>query len=136
MNQFLQNTLEPVFNFTNQMTALNPLSLNANSGVPMASYLLGDVSTASVAKSQRMANERRYFAVFVQDDWKVNRRLTVNIGTDYSLEFPITERFNRKMWFDPTALLPLSQTIGIPPTSTPSSLVPGLASPIRRSKIP
>ena len=24
MNQFLQNTLEPVFNFTNQMTALNP----------------------------------------------------------------------------------------------------------------
>lgn len=116
MNQFLQNTLEPVFNFTNQMTAINPVSLNANSGVPMASFLLGAVSTASVAKSQRMANERRYLAVFVQDDWKVNRKLTVNIGTDYSLEFPITERFNRKMWFDPTAPLPLSQTVGIPLT--------------------
>jgi hypothetical protein len=114
MNQFLANTLEPVFNFTNQMTAVNPLALNANSGVPMASFLLGTVSTASVAKSQRMANERRYLAIFVQDDWKITRKLTLNIGTDYSLEFPITERYNRKMWFDRTVPSPLSQTVGFP----------------------
>ena len=116
MNHFLQNTLEPVFNFTNQMTALNPLSLNSASGVPMASFLLGYVSSASVAKSQRLADERRYLAVFIQDDWKVNRKLTLNIGTDYSLEFPITERFNRKMWFDPTAPVPIGQAVGIPVT--------------------
>ncbi len=116
MNQFLQNTLEPLFNFTNQLTALNPLSLNSASGVPMASFLLGDVSTASIARSQRMANQRKYLAIFVQDDWKVSRKLTLNVGTDYSLEFPITERFNRKMWFDPTAPVPLGQTVGLPLT--------------------
>jgi len=114
MNQFLANTLVPVFNFTNQMTALNPLSLNSASGVPMASFLAGTVSTASVAKSQRLANQRRYLALFVQDDWKITRKLTLNIGTDYSLEFPITERYNRKMWFDRTVPSPLTQTIGLP----------------------
>jgi len=114
MNQFLANTLEPLFNFTNQMTAINPLSLNANSGIPLASFLLGDVSTASVAKSQRMADERRFFAVFLQDSWKISRKLTLNIGSDYSLEFPITERFNRKMWFDSTAPVPASSAVGMP----------------------
>jgi hypothetical protein len=114
MNQMLFNTLEPLFNFTNQFTAVNPLSLNTASGVPMASFLLGDVSSASVAKGQRMADERKYMAVFFQDDWKISPKLTVNMGTDYSLEFPITDRYNRKMWFDNTALDPASSVVGFP----------------------
>jgi len=116
LNQLQNNSLEPQLYFTNQMTALNPLSLNANSGVPMASFMLGYVSTGSVAKSERLANQRQFLAVFVQDDWKITRKLTMNIGTDYSLEFPITERHNRKMWFDPTASLPVSQSLGFPVT--------------------
>jgi len=114
MNQELFNTNEPLFNFTNQFTAINPLSLNTASGVPMASFLLGDVSSASVAKGQRMADERRYMAVYFQDDWKVSPKLTVNMGTDYSLEFPITDRYNRKMWFDNTALDPAGSVVGFP----------------------
>ena len=116
LNQFQSNSLEPNFNFSGQMTAINPQSLDANSGIPLASFLLGYVDNASVAKGQRLANERRYLAFFFQDDWKVNRKLTLNIGTDYSLEFPITERYNRKMWFDPTAPLPISSTVGLPLT--------------------
>jgi hypothetical protein len=96
------------------MSAINPLSLNSNSGLPYASFLLGDMQSASVAKSQRLANQRRYLAFFFQDDWKVTRKLTLNLGTDYSLEFPITERYNRKMWFDPAAQLPISQQVGQP----------------------
>ena len=114
MNHFLANSLEPIFNFTNQMSALNPLSLNSASGVPMASFMLGYVSSASVAIGQQMANQRRYFAAFIEDDWKTTRKLTLNAGMDYSLEFPITERYNRKMWLDPSVPLPISQTVGIP----------------------
>ena len=114
MNQLFENSFLPAFNFTNQMTALNPLALNANSGVPMASFMLGYVSTASAAKSPAFANQRRYLAVFVQDDWKVTRKLTLNIGTDYSLEFPITDRYDRKMWLDPNVLLPVSDKVGMP----------------------
>ena len=33
---------------------------------------------------------------------------------DYSLEIPITERYNRKMWLDPDVPLPISQAVGLP----------------------
>jgi hypothetical protein len=116
LNQFQQNSFEPAFQFNNQMSAINPLKLDTNSGVPFASFLLGYMASASVAKSERLGNERKYLSLFVQDDWKVTRRLTLNIGTDYSLEFPITERYNRKMWFDPSVPLPISQAVGLPLT--------------------
>src|SRR6185312_15691959 len=79
MNHLFQNSFEPIFNFTNQMTAINPLSLNSASGVPMASFMLGYVSSASGAKSPAFANQRKYLSVFIQDDWKVSRKLTLNM---------------------------------------------------------
>jgi hypothetical protein len=114
LNQFQSNSLVPAFQFSNQMSAINPLRLDANSGVPYASFLMGNMASASVAKSERLANQRQYLSLFIQDDWKVNRKLTLNLGMDYSLEFPITERYNRKMWFDPAAELPISSQVGQP----------------------
>jgi hypothetical protein len=114
LNQFQSNSLVPAFQFSNQMSAVNPLRLDTNSGVPFASFLMGYMASASVAKSERLANQRQYLALFMQDDWKVTRKLTLNLGMDYSLEFPITERYNRKMWFDPTAELPISAGVGLP----------------------
>lgn len=114
LNQFQQNSFLPAFQFNNQMSAINPQRLDANSGIPLASFMMGAMASASVAKSERLANQRRYLSLYFQDDWKVTRRLTLNLGMDYSLEFPITERFNRKMWFDPTVPLPISQAVGQP----------------------
>jgi hypothetical protein len=116
LNQFQQNSLEPAFQFSNQMSAINPLRLDSNSGVPLASFLMGYMQSASVGKSERLANERQYLGLFFQDDWKISRKLTMNIGMDYGLEFPITERYNRKMWFDRSAQLPISQQVGFPVT--------------------
>lgn len=112
LNQFQQNSFEPAFQFSSQMSALNPQRLDADSGTPFASFLMGYMASASVAKSQRLANQRRYLGTFIQDDWKATRKLTLNVGLEYGLEFPITERYNRKMWFDPTAQLPISQQVG------------------------
>jgi hypothetical protein len=114
LNQFQQNSFLPAFQFNNQMSAINPLRLDANSGIPLASFLMGYMASASVAKSERLANQRKYLATYFQDDWKITRRLTLNLGMDYSLEIPITERYNRKMWFDPTVPLPVSQAVGLP----------------------
>ena len=44
MNQFFFTTIVPRFSFTNQMTAQNPLSPDANNGNPIASFLLGYAS--------------------------------------------------------------------------------------------
>jgi hypothetical protein len=113
LNQFQSNFFGGQFSFNNQMTAINPQRLDTNSGIGMASFLMGYAAGGTVAKSQRLANQRQYLGTFMQDDWKVGRKLTLNLGVEYGLEFPITERYNRKMWFDPAAELPISQAVGM-----------------------
>ena len=114
LNQFQSNFFGGQFSFNNQMTAINPQRLDANSGIGMASFLLGYPAGGTVAKSEHLGNQRSYLSSFLQDDWKVSRKLTLNVGIEYGLEFPITERYNRKMWFDPTAELPIGKQVGLP----------------------
>jgi hypothetical protein len=65
----------------------------ANTGTPLASFLLGQVQTFSIDLQQAPIQERaRFQEYFVQDDWKISDRLTVNPGVRYTLNFPSTER--------------------------------------------
>ena len=64
----------------------------ANTGTPLASFLLGQVQTFSIDLQQRPIQERaREQEYFVQDDWKASGRMTVNAGLRYTLNFPSTE---------------------------------------------
>src|SRR5579863_2040131 len=45
---------------------------------------------------------------FVQDNWKFNRKLTLNIGLRYDVNTPRSERYNRMNGFDPSVVSPIS----------------------------
>ena len=53
------------------------------------------------------------FAGFVQDNYRITPKLTVNFGLRYELNLPRTERQNRMNWLDPTLVSPL-QVPGVP----------------------
>ena len=79
-------------------------------GQGMASFLLGLPTGGYVDKRPSYAEQSEFLGIFLQDDWKLTRRLTVNVGLRYELEFPTTERYNRtNRGFDFAAANPIEQ---------------------------
>ena len=64
-------------------------------GQGMASFLFGLPTSGFIDVNDSSAEKSGYSGVFLQDDWKVTRTLTVNLGLRYEIEQGITERFNR-----------------------------------------
>lgn len=86
------------FVFDRRFTQQNinaPVGSEANSGDPMADMLLGYFSQANYNINIAYALQQLYEAVFAQDDWRVNDRLTLNLGMRWGYESPLTERYNR-----------------------------------------
>lgn len=85
----------------------NPAQSSSNAGAALATFLLG-VPGGSVAPSPALAIQTKYYAGFVQDQWKITRKLTLNLGLRYELETPRTERYNQLTNFDYNAVPPLN----------------------------
>jgi len=49
--------------------------------------------------------------VYLQDDWRVTKKLTLNLGLRYDLDTPRTERYDRMNYFDPGASSPLASKV-------------------------
>ncbi len=65
-------------------------------GGELASFLLG-IPDGSMTRTARLAEQDKWFGTYLQDDWKVTRKLVVNWGLRYELETPVTERYNRSV---------------------------------------
>jgi hypothetical protein len=109
------------YNFTQAFTSLNPFASSSTSGNDVASFLLGLPASGTMGQGLYLSLERRYAAGFIQDNWKLTRTLTLNLGFRYEIEYPPTDRYNHQAYFDYNAVAPIVQQAGL---NTPGALVP------------
>ena len=102
------------FNFAPAFTqGPNPTTSSSTAGNSIASLLLGTGTTNNVLIQnwKNVASQNYYFAGYVQDDWRLNNRLTLNLGVRYDYETPRTERYDRMNYFDPDVQSPLAARV-------------------------
>jgi len=78
----------------------------------LGSFLLGIPDAASNQQATTMANSVHYYAAFVQDDFKVSSRLTLNLGIRWDMDTPLSERTDKMFGWDPDAPSPYSIPTG------------------------
>lgn len=86
-----------LYEFTRAWTQANPLQGDAFSGNEFASFLLGYPASGRVDSNIDPAFRSHYYALFIQDDFKVTQRLTLNLGLRWDYESPRFERYNRML---------------------------------------
>ena len=92
----------------------NPVVSSSTAGYGVASFLLGAASSGSVIAINPISTQGLYFAAFVQDDWKVSDKLTLNIGLRWDVNIGDREKYNRIAYFDPNAISSLGAPAGLP----------------------
>lgn len=75
-------------------------------GNSVASMLLGFMNGGRIRFEPSLSQQTPYWGLYLQDDWRVSDRLTLNAGLRWDQDRPITERYNRAGWFDFNAAQP------------------------------
>jgi hypothetical protein len=81
------------YTFTGAYTQ-NPQSRTRN-GDGVADLLLGTAQTATMGTPTLGDLRQRYYGFYAQDDWHVNRNLTLNLGVRLDMNTPFWDHYNR-----------------------------------------
>ncbi len=99
------SNLVGTFNFTSEQTGIPGVNFIGHS---FASFLLGGVNNASVGAPLVLGGRTYYYSGFVQDDFKISPKLTLNIGLRYDFQPPPVEVADRTSNFDLNLTDPLT----------------------------
>ncbi len=113
------------FFFANNYVRQAQNTTNAfNIGLQWAAFMLGVPTSASISTNDDLYLNNKFYSGYVQDDWKLSRKLTVNFGLRYELEAGFRERFNRGLTgFDLNATLPISAGAQAAYATLPASIL-------------
>jgi hypothetical protein len=89
-----------IFSFGPDVTNQQAGNGEVTQGDSFASLLLGWGTSGELRIKPPVADKSRETGFYVQDDWKVTSKLTLNIGLRYEWSTPYTERYNRSTFAD------------------------------------
>ena len=104
----LANAVTETAGFTNATT------LTPSTGVAYASFLVGQIDKASLTQNvvQETGGRFRPISPYVQDNWKVNSKLTLDLGIRYDYFPAYTEAHNVLSFFNPSLTNPVTGAPG------------------------
>jgi outer membrane receptor protein involved in Fe transport len=97
--------------YNGQFTAKVGSSITTGAGP--ADFLANQMHQADIYTSPRFNDAEWYNAAYVQDDWKITRRLTLNLGIRYDHYQPYKENAGNQANFIPTGNLGIATGSGI-----------------------
>ena len=97
------------FNFPATLTA-NP-QVASGTGSGFATFLLGDVGSGTLQVNAFPTFTAHSYAFFFGDDWKVTRRLSLNLGIRYDFQSPPVERRGLSSNFYPNGPDPVNPSL-------------------------
>jgi hypothetical protein len=101
--------------FSTVFTQALAQSSTTGTGASLATMLLGYPTSGSMSIVTGFDDFLRYYGGFVQDDYRITPKLTLNFGIRLEYESGIEEKNNKLIvGFNPTAVNPLSQAVSSP----------------------
>lgn len=101
---------------------------SSNTSIPSTGNSLADLLVGNIASYHQWNIEAKYYnrykivEPYFQDDWRITKRLTVNLGLRLSLFGTYRERYKQAFNFDPSAFVTANQ----PAFQSDGSLAPGV----------
>ncbi len=103
------------FSFDATWSQQVPTQASSTQGFGLASLLLGIPTSGTQTNNPYLATASSYYAGYLQDDFRLNDRLTLNMGLRYDVDIPRTERHNQLSYFDASVPSPIAgQVAGYP----------------------
>ena len=88
--------------------------ISTPTGAGFASFLFGTMSQGQVGHEPDLATGSHYYAAYFQDDFKVTKRLTLNLGIRWDIQGAATERYDRISAIDLDVKSPIADKVGLP----------------------
>jgi hypothetical protein len=92
----------------------NSIAATANTGLSYASFLLGQVDKGSFTQTsvQEYGSRFRAISPYVQDNWKITPKLTLDIGLRYDFFPSLREAHDNMSFFNPNLVNPVTGVNG------------------------